>query len=171
MKKFTFLSILLAIIFNVSAQQIFKDAGFKISAPCKLYPNDHFIKEVQKQGAKVIGAYICTDDENDFYHASLVNVNIYDMTAEYNNFKPEQYSIFENSVLDSYAKSLSTAKISYKKITFMGVSALEYSFDQMGLPTKAIVFWKNKKSYLIQLGSRDNLATKFSALKNSFSIL
>jgi hypothetical protein len=161
----------LLIFTNAFAQQIVKEAGFKITAPCILYSHDYFIKEVEKQGAKVIGAYICADDENDYYNSSLVNVVVYDMADMYYGLKPENYVINDNKFLNEYSESLEASGIGYKRIQYMGVNALEYTFNQMDMPTKAIVFWKNKKSYLIQIGSRSNFSAKFNTLKSSFALI
>jgi hypothetical protein len=53
----------------------------------------------------------------------------------------------------------------------LGVRAIEYSFSQQGLPTKALVFLKGKKSYLIQVGTRHNLESKYLSLKSGFNVL
>lgn len=173
MKKRISLSILSTIFlfFSASTQQVLVKAGIQVSAPCKLENDSYFKEQAEAQGAKVIGAYICTDHEDDYYHASIVNIVVYDMAANYSNINPDQYVLFENQMVDSYIKSLSSSGISFKKINYLGINAVEYTFEQMDLPTKAIIFWKNKKSYLVQLGSRDNYLDKFNSLKNSFSIL
>jgi hypothetical protein len=78
---------------------------------------------------------------------------------------------YVSKYLEQYATNLKNSGIAYTYTTYQGVSAIEYTFDQQGLPTKAIIFLKNKKSYLIQVGTRKNLSTKFSSLKSSFAIL
>ena len=99
------------------------------------------------------------------------NINIYDESKSYKNIQPSGYAYFEKKYLEQYATNLQNSGIAYTYTTYQDVSAIEYTFDQQGLPTKAIIFLKNKKSYLIQVGTRKNLSTKFSSLKSSFAIL
>jgi uncharacterized protein (UPF0128 family) len=89
----------------------------------------------------------------------------------YKNIQPSGYALFEKKYLEQYATNLKNAGISYSYTTFQGVSTIEYTFDQQGLPTKAIIFLKNKKSYLLQVGTRKNLTTKYNLLKTSFVLL
>lgn len=74
--------------------------------------------------------------------------------------------------LEQYAGNLKSAGMSYSYTTFQGVSAIEYTFDQSGtLPTKAILLYKKKKSYFLQVATRKNLTAKYNKLKTSFVIL
>jgi hypothetical protein len=99
------------------------------------------------------------------------NINIYDESKNYKNIQSSGYATFEKEYLEEYATNLKNAGMRYTYVTYQGVSALEYTFDQQGLPTKALIFLKNKKSYLLQVGTSLNLNTKYSLLKSSFVIL
>lgn len=151
--------------------QTFNSAGFKVKCSCTLKTNSTFIQMMKGQGKTVIGAYVCAENEDNPEYGVINNINIYDETDSYSKISPTGYSYFEKKYLEEYANQLSANGMTYNYVTYKGVSALEYSFDQMGLPTKAIMFLKNKKSYLIQVGSRYNLTSKFNSLKSSFEII
>ena len=123
------------------------------------------------QNKSVIGAYICPENEENPEYGVINNINVYDEADSYAKISPSGYAYFEKKYLEEYASQLAASSITYKYSIYKGVTALEYSFDQMGLPTKAIIFLKNKKSYLIQVGSRYNLTSKFNSLKSSFDFL
>ena len=127
---------------TVNAQenyQYFKSAGFKVKCGCSLYVNNTFIQMAKQQGTiDIIGAYICAENKEDYNSGVIININ------------------------------LASSNLNYQYISYKGVNALQYTFSQNGLPTKAIVFVKNKKSYLIQLATRKNLQTKYSSLIQSF---
>ena len=159
-------------LFAQDSYQTFASAGFKIKCACKLYVNSTFIQMAKQQGKNdIIAAYICGENKESPETGVIVNINIYDESKSYNIIQPSGYAYFEKKYLEHYAANLSNAGISYNYTTYQGVSALEYNFDQLGLPTKALMFLKNKKSYLLQVATRNNLTTKFTALKTSFEIL
>ena len=82
------------------------------------------------------------------------------------------HASYEKMYLEEYTKNLSMSGIKYSYTKYQGVSAIEYTFDQMGsLPTKAIVFLKNKKSYLIQVATRSRLLEKYNYVKRNFIII
>jgi hypothetical protein len=152
--------------------QIFNNAGFKIKCKCRLSVNSHFIQAAKQQGQNnIVSAYICAENEDNPDLGSVTNINIYDESNSYVKISPSSYAYFEKEYLKSYANNLTSDGFSNRYILYKGVNALEYTFDQMGLPTKAIMFLKNKKSYLIQVGSRKDLVLKFNSLKNSFEFL
>ena len=101
----------------------------------------------------------------------IYNINIYNESKSYDRIPSSRYAFFEKKYLEAYAANLSNAGISFSYTIYQGVTALEYSFDQQGLPTKAIMFLKNMKSYLLQVGTRNGLTTKFNVLKTSFVLL
>jgi hypothetical protein len=159
-------------LFAQGSYQTFASQGFKVKCECSLYENSVFIQAAKQQGIKnILAAYICAENKDSPDYGVIVNINIYDESAGYNNIKPSNYAFFEKKCLDQYAAGLSKAGFGYRYINFQGTSALEYDFDQMGLPTKALMFLKNKKSYLIQVATRNNLTTKYTALKTSFELL
>lgn len=149
--------------------QYFKSAGFKVKCGCSLYVNNTFIQMAKQQGTiDIIGAYICAENKEDYNSGVIININIYDESKSYTNTNVTGYSKIEKSFLESYATNLASSNLNYQYISYKGVNALQYTFNQNGLPTKAIVFVKNKKSYLIQLATRKNLQTKYSSLIQSF---
>lgn len=174
-KYLQILSIFLLIGFNLSAQnsyQTFASAGFKIKCACSLYINSTFIKLANQTGKKdVIAAYICAENEDSPELGVIYNINIYNESKSYDRIPSSRYAFFEKKYLEAYAANLSNAGISFSNTIYQGVTALEYSFDQQGVPTKAIMFLKNKKSYLLQVGTRNSLTIKFNALKTSFVLL
>lgn len=152
--------------------QLLSNGNFKVKCGCELKVNSLFIQMAKQSGSNnVVAAYICAENENTPEIGVVNNINIYDESASYITISPSNYAYFEKRSLDAYANNLKNAGFSYNYITYKGVAALEYSFDQQGLPTKAIFFLKNKKSYLIQAGTRANLNSKFNLLKYSFELL
>jgi hypothetical protein len=169
----TILAILfVANIYGQETYQSFPNAGFKVKCGCKLYVNTTFISMAKQQGVNnILAAYICAENEDNLDLGVIHNINIYDESKSYKNIQPSGYATFEKKYLEQYATNLKNAKINYIYTTYQGVSAIEYTFDQQGLPTKAIIFLKNKKSYLLQVGTRKSLTTKYNSLKTSFVIL
>ena len=152
--------------------QTFTKAGFKVKCGCKFYVNTTFIQLAKQQGVNdIIAAYICAENKDNPNIGVVFNINVYDRSKSYQNIQSSAYATFEKKYLGQYASNLKNAGISYTYTTYQGVSAIEYTFDQQGLPAKAIIFLKNKKSYLLQVGTRKSLTTKFNSLKSSFVIL
>lgn len=159
-------------IFAQGSYQTFTAQGFRVKCGCSLYENAVFIQAAKQQGVKnILAAYICAENKDNPDNGVIVNINIYDESAGYKNIKPSNYEFFEKRCLDQYAANLSNAGFQYNYTSYLGEPTLEYNFDQQGLPTKALMFFKNKKSYLLQVATRNNLTTKFNALKTSFEIL
>ena len=159
------------VAFGQNNIQSLKAAGFRVACPCTLVENTNFIKMIKSQGNEILGAYICLENKDNPEYVAITNININDLSDSYTSLLPSTYSHFEKQFLESYASQLATSGLDYKNITYKGVPALEYSFEQMGIPTKAIIFLKEKKSILIQVGSRHDLITKFNALKFSLEIM
>lgn len=162
-----------ATVYGQESYQTFATAGFKVKCGCNFYANTTFIQAAKQQGVNnIIGAYICGENEDSPETGVINNINIYDESKSYKNIKPSNYGYFEKKVLEQYAGNLKNAGMSYSYTIFQGVSAIEYTFDQGGtLPTKALIFYKNKKSYLLQVATRKSLITKYNKLKTSFVIL
>lgn len=174
--NFTIWIILLFVAnFNARSQdnfQTFTPGGFKVKCNCKLKENTIFIDMAKKRGEKgIIGAFVCAENEDNPDIGVIVNINVYDVSSNYESIPVTDHRKFETKYLSAYEQNLSNSGTTYSYITYKGASALEYSFDQMGLPTKAIMFLKNKKSYLLQVATRKELERKFIDLKNSFDIL
>lgn len=159
-------------LYSQDTYQTFVSAGFKVKCGCKLYVNTLFITMAKQQGMdNVLAAYICAENEENPDLGVIYNINIYDESNNYKKLNTSDYSLFEKNYLEQYATSLKNSGMRYTYTTYQGVSALEYTFDQQGMPTKALIFLKNKKSYLLQVGTSMNLTTKYSLLKSSFVIL
>ncbi len=160
-------------IYGQETYQTFPTAGFKVKCGCTLYSNTTFIKAAKQQSINnVIAAYICAENEDNAETGVINNINIYDESKSYKSIKPSNFAYFEKKTLEQYAGNLKNAGMSYSYTKFQGVSAIEYTFDQGGtLPTKAIYFLKNKKSYLLQVATRKNLSAKYNNLKTTFVIL
>lgn len=177
MKKKIISMTILALLFvaNMHGQesyQTFTSAGFKVKCGCKLFSNTTFITMAKQQGMNnILAAYICAENKDNPDIGVIHNINIYDESKSYKNIQPSGYKNFEKKYLEQYATNLKNAGMSYTYITYQGVSALEYTFDQGGLPTKAIIFLKNKKSYLLQVATRTSLTRKYNSLKSSFVTL
>lgn len=164
--------LLVANIYGQETNQSFPNAGFKVKCECKLYVNTTFISMAKQQGVNdILAAYICALNEDNPDLGVIHNINIYDESKSYTSIQPSGYTTFEKKYLEQYATNLKNAGINYTYTTYQGVSSIEYTFDQQGLPTKAIIFLKNKKSYLLQVGTRKSLQTKYNSLKTSFVIL
>ncbi|MBL0202180.1 MAG: hypothetical protein IPP81_19090 [Chitinophagaceae bacterium] len=149
--------------------QYFKAAGFKVKCACQLKVNNTFIQMAKEQGQNnILAAYVCAENSDDPETGVIINININDLSSSYIGISPSMYAYFEKSYLDQYAKQLAANGMTYSYGTFKGLTSLEYKFDQMGLPTKAMIFVKDKKSYLIQAGTRQNLNSKYNSLKLSF---
>lgn len=176
MKTKLHIIILLIVVNSVAYSQgnfqTYPTAGFKVKCGCKLAVNSVFIQASKSQGANnILGAYICAENENDPQTGVIVNINVYDESKNFQNIKSTYHEYFKKKSLEKYAANLKQAGYSYEYVNFQGESALEYNFDQNGVPTKAIMFFKNQKSYLLQVATRSNLISKYNSLKNSFVII
>lgn len=171
--KITFIFLSIGIFLSAqNSYQSFPSAGFKVKCGCNLKVNTVFIQMAKQQGmANIAAAYICAENEDDPETAAVVNINVYDESARYAKINPEDHLYFTKKCLERYAVNLTNAGIQSSYTNFQGVTAITYTFDQNGLPTKAIMFYKNKKSYLLQVGTRYDLTAKFNALKTSFVLL
>ena len=115
--------------------------------------------------------YLAAVNENSFEAGMIYNINVMDMSSQYEKVIKSQYNYVTSQYLNSYAQNLETNGINYKKTEFNGLKALEYSFSQQDLPTMAILFVKDKQSYMLQVATRTNLTKKFNSLKSSFKFL
>lgn len=173
-KKIAILVLTVFLILNGYGQSIqtFYSAGFKVNCDCKLVVNSTFLQLASQQGVNnVLASYYCAENEDSYETSVVYNINIYDESDTYNSLEKSDYAQFESGYLEQYASNLKASDISYTYITYQGVDAIEYTFSQLGLPTKAIIFLKDKKSYLVQVGTRKSLATKFYSFKSSFELL
>jgi hypothetical protein len=147
--------------------QFIQKGNIKVNCECNLKVNNLFIEMSKQQGVtSIINALVCANESEKF----IVNINIFDESSSYKQISPTNYPIFDERFINSYATNLRSAGIDYNVSTYKGGNSVEYTFNQNGLPTKAIYFIKNKRSYLIQIGSVYNLQAKFNNLKNTFTI-
>lgn len=153
--------------------QTFPSAGFKIKCDYTLYTNTTFLDRAKEQGFNnVVGAYMYVENEEEPKITCIVNINVYDHSEEYKNLPADYYDSFEEECLEKYAQNLGSVDIRYNRIAYQGVNALEYSFKQAGLPpAKAIMFYKSKRSYLLQMSTNIDLETKFNELKSNFILI
>lgn len=157
-------------VYGQLLQQSFQKEQFKISCTCKLSENLIFLNAMKEKGIKYpVTAYVCAENEKNPETATIININIYDLSKEYDSNIIVNY-IFEERFLFDYENNILTNNIPCKSMSFMGVKAYEYEFSQYDLPTKAIVFIINRKAFLLQAGSRHNLEEKFKLLTSSFTI-
>jgi len=177
MKLRIILTSILSLIFvsSIYAQesyQTFTAEGFKVKCGCKLYSNETFIQSAKQQGmSNILAAYVCAENEDNPDIGVIININIYDQSKIYQKIQPSDYTRIDKKYLEQYAANLKKSGFEYNYSTYQGVSAIEYNFNQQGLPTKAIIFLKNKKSYLLQVATQKSLTIKYSSLKNGFVLL
>lgn len=161
MKKIFLLNVLIygfSFSQNTAKVQKFPNLDFQIATPCNLYEDATF-KKLAKNTANVKEAFICSSEVNNASKASIYNIIVYNDEVGAKTF------------ITSYAINLKKAGIRYNTLVIDGIPALEYTFIQNGIPTKAMVFYRYGKSYLFQISSRSLLDEKFSKLKNSFKKL
>lgn len=173
--KMLFSVIVTLISFSALSQnipQVFPRAGFKVTCGCELRVNNQFIEATRQNNINnIFAAYICAENSEDATIGVVNNINISDLSSDYAKINPAYYKNFEKKSLEAYANNLLKLGIGYNYKTYKGIQALEYSFDQMSLPTKALFFINNKKSYLIQTGTRNNLNQKFNLMATTFQFL
>jgi tetratricopeptide (TPR) repeat protein len=152
--------------------QLFQKAGIGIRHNCLFKEDKTFINLSNQQDSpkKIVGAYIGIENEGNVTTGVLNNIVVYDEYKMYDKQPSEKYKEISDYYLKQYSQHLASSNIDYLETTYMGVPALEYKFDQNGLPTNAIFFLKNKRSYLLQTGTRNELKKKFALLKDSFCI-
>lgn len=175
--KIKMLNVIISLLISFSGisqggMQVFPKAGFKVNCGCRLQVNNMFIDAAKQNNINnIFAAYFCGENPEDAATGVVNNINISDLSSDYAKINPSFYSYFEKKSLEAYANNLQKAGIGYNYTNFQGISALEYSFDQMSLPTKALFFIKNKKTYLIQTGTRRNLQQKFNLMVTTFHLL
>jgi hypothetical protein len=168
---FTIITLFISVkLFAQDSYQTFASEGFKIKCGCNLHVNNTLMQIAKQNSNNTLSAFIGAENQDSPEIAVIVYVNVIDESQRYNSIQPTGHAYFEKKYLEQYASSLSNAGMSYNYTTYQGVSALEYSFEFSGIPTKAIMFLKHHKSYMLQVGTRKGLNAKFSALKSNFQI-
>lgn len=152
--------------------QVFENDNFIVKCICKLSLNTELMDNVNKEGNNYpIRAFMCVEKPDNYEAGVIYNINITDLSIDYNNLETRNVKLYEEAFLKSYIENIERSRISYNTEKYLGFNAVEYSFNQNGLPTKAIVFVKNKKSFTLQVGTRKKLDSRFHDLKKSFNFI
>lgn len=163
-------------VFSQTAQSFVKDK-FVIVCNCKLNPNTKFVNMAREYGSPYpTSAYVCALNEENYDKGTIHNITIQDLSADYKSYKSvspsESAYLFEKLFLDKYRKNLLANGITANYTTYRGVKAIRYSFIQMEtMPAEAILFVKNKKSYLLQVSSRYKVGSKFQLFSGTFHFI
>lgn len=155
--------------FNDSSSdyQYFPDEGFRVICDCDLIQNSTHLQMSKEAGIdNIIGSYTCALNETDPDNIVIVSIIV---TKE---------SVISSSHYDSdfyyYAENLKEQGISYNFTDFKGVRAIEYLFTQIppyNIPTKAIFFYRNYKSYAIMIGTKNSLNYRYNQLLENFEFI
>lgn len=153
--------------------QIFKQDNFVIKCNSKLKVNTEALRLAKEKGMNfILSSYIGSENENSESTGVIYNIQISDISSQYKNAPISKQNEITIKYLDSYCSSLKANNMSYSRPIFNGLNSVEYSFLQNGvLPTKAIIFIKDKKAYMLQVGTRKDLSKKYTSLKNSFKFI
>ena len=151
--------LLLILLFSfsnfVAAQlQKFSKYGFQLQCGCKLYDSKDF-KARSQETVDVFASLVCAADNKIIY-----NLNVY----RDNSGSAERFN-------KNYIQNLRENNITYSVSSVSGIKSVEYTFLQGNLPTKAVVFYVNGKSYLLQAATKENLSSTFNLYRNSFKFI
>ena len=153
--------------------QIFSKDNFVIKCNSKLKINSEALRLAKEKGMNfIVSSYVGSENENSEKIGVIYTIQISDLSSQYKNIPQSKQNEFTIKYLDSYCSSLKANNMSYSRPTFNGLNSVEYTFLQNGvLPSKAIIFIKDKKAYLLQVGTRKDLSKKYASLKNSFKFI
>lgn len=152
--------------------QVFAKDDFAVKCNCTIKINSIAIKMAKEQGNPYpLSSYVCAENEDSFEKGVIYNIQISDMTKDFNSLPQGSSEIFINQYLDKYTDNLTANGISNIQKEFNGLKSIQYTFEQNGLPAKALIFMKNKKSYLLQVSTRDDLNLKYKNLTESFTFI
>lgn len=152
--------------------QIFEKDNFIIKCNCPLEKNTVAVQMAKEQGITYpISSYVCAENEDSYETGAICNVQITDIESDYDGLSKNQENQFTDEYLQSYISNLVANNMSYTEGELDGVKTVEYSFVQMEMPAKALIFVKERKSYMLQISTRTNLSEKFNDLKASFQFI
>lgn len=153
--------------------QIFNKDNFVIKCNSKLKINSEALRLAKENGINfILSSYIGSENDNSESSGVIYNIQISDISSQYKNIQIGKHNAITLNYLDSYCSSLKANNMSFSRPSFNGLNAVEYYFLQNGvLPTKSIIFIKDKKAYMLQVGTRKNLSKKYTDFKNSFKFI
>lgn len=166
MKKTILVLTLVLLLFDTLAQeyQTYANAGFKIKKEYKLQTNTVLLNTAKQNNINnIIAAYIEAENEESSTKGVIYNINVYDESSSYGDKASQKY-------LDGIRQGLKLYGYQYTIITYQGVPAIEYTYSMHSVPTKVLAFLKNKRAYMIQVATRDNLPKAFEKFKNGIII-
>ncbi len=154
MKKTILILLLLCSLSIFGQVQKFPQFGFQVQCGCELNDNKVF-KTMSKGKVDVFASLVCNENNKTIY-----NLNVYkDISGSSEIFNRH------------YIRNLKESNINYSLVSVSGIKSIEYTFSQGNLPTRAVVFYNNGKSYLLQVGTTENLNSSFNTFKNSFKFI
>jgi len=152
--------------------QIFWKDNFAIKWNCILKINKSALKLAKDRGDNnLLSSYIGADKKDTYETGVICNVQINDIALQFENIPTNNYENTTKQYLNDYISKLSSFKINYKECEYKGLKAVEYTFSYMEMPSKAIIFVKDKKLYLLQISTRKDIQEKFNELKDSFTFI
>lgn len=147
---------------------IFKKEGFAIDKSYNLVIYTEYVNQINKLDGpdkpNLIGAYYCLQDKESPKTATVINVNVFDISNQ-----PQK------GRLDAYIDQLNSAGIKNNRTTFQGFDGVAYSYEQnMGdddVPSKALYVIRDNKYYLIQVTAQNGVESKFDKLLESITFI
>ena len=171
MKKALIISILIlnTIFYSCSQDeyQEFPEYGFKIKCNCNLSENASFNDAIKKQGKTKGGALICSKGSNNDNNVEIYNIVITDVSEIFDQ-NPKYNSYVSEKLIKEYENNLINSGFKYRRVKFLNSNALEFNYNQNDYPRKAIIFIKNKMHFMLQIGTKNNIDSKFNDFVNSF---
>ena len=162
-------------VFTQAIYQEFKSDGFKVKCECILVANTEFINAVKEQQEinNFLSAYQCVLNGNNPENRTVFSINIFNETDFLNQFASQAEVIpfiAEKTFLHRFVEELSETGVHFENTTFKDVPAVEYKQAIDGIPLRSIVFLLNKKSFHIEVASKNSLDARFTDFVNSFEI-
>lgn len=153
--------------------QIFNKDNFVIKCNSKLKINSEALRMAKEKGMNfIVSSYIGSENKNSEKIGVIYIIQISDISSQYKNIPQSKQNEFTIKYLDSYCSNLKANNMSYSRPNFNGLNSVEYTYLDNGvLPSKAIVFIKDKKAFLLQVGTRKDLSKKYASIKNSFKFI
>ena len=117
--------------------QIFNKDNFVIKCNSKLKINSEALRLAKEKGMNfILSSYIGSDNENSESTGVIYNIQISDISSQYQNFPVSKQNEITIKYLDSYCSGLKANKMSYTRQNFNGLNSVEYSYLQNGVLPK-----------------------------------